>query len=272
MIVIVRRGWFLTLVWVIWASWLALAQEPYEVIPVVHGGAVKGIVRWSGPQPHLASFPITKDPQICDPESHKVRDLERLIIGPQGGVANTVVFIKNISRGKDFDLPPARRFLNQHLCRYEPHILLVPQHAALQMKSSDATLHTIHMEGAASYNLPFPFPEQTISRSMDNTGAVHLKCNGGHVWMNAEMFVVPHPYYAVTDDSGAFELSNVPPGDYEIIAWHEGWQLIGRAPSVDVLTQTKVARPVFSEDKIWEKPVTVNQDGTAIVNFTISAK
>jgi len=31
------------------------------------------------------------------------------------------------------------------------------------MKSSDSTLHTIHMDGAASYNLIFPFPNQVIS-------------------------------------------------------------------------------------------------------------
>jgi hypothetical protein len=269
-IVMIQRAWLVLFLFL--AVSYAIAQEPYQVISVVHGGTIKGAVRWSGPQPHIASFLITKDPQICDPDSHKVRDLERLIIGPEGGVANTVVFIKHISRGKNFDLATPRQFLNQHLCRYEPHILVVPQHAALQMKSSDATLHTIHMEGAANYNLPFPFPEQTISRNMDSPGLVHLKCNGGHVWMNAEMFVVPHPYYAVTDESGAFELSDVPPGDYEVAAWHEGWQVTARAPALDVLTQTKIARPVFSQDRTWEKPVTVSQDAIAIVNFTISAK
>ena len=33
--------------------------------------------------------------------------------------------------------------------------------------------------------------------------------------------MVPHPYYAVTDESGRFELTDVPPGQYEIVAWHE---------------------------------------------------
>ncbi len=100
-------------------------DSDYRVVSVANGGTIKGTVKWSGPEPHLSSFPITKDPQICDPDSHKTRDLERLIIGPQGGVANTVVFIKSISSGKAFDLPPERRSLDQHLCRYEPHILLV---------------------------------------------------------------------------------------------------------------------------------------------------
>ena len=58
-------------------------------------------------------FPVTKDPQICDPDSKKTSDLERLIIGPQGGVANTIVYLKNISSGKAMDLPEQRRHLDQ---------------------------------------------------------------------------------------------------------------------------------------------------------------
>jgi hypothetical protein len=96
-------------------------SNDYRVVSVANGGVIKGTVKWSGPEPHVTSFPITKDPQICDPDSHKTRDLERLVIGPQDGVANTVVFIKNISSGKAFDLPPARRSLDQRFCRYEPH-------------------------------------------------------------------------------------------------------------------------------------------------------
>src|SRR5271168_3196444 len=153
---------------VVWAAERAAAHSDYHVISVSNGGTITGTVKWSGPEPHLVRFPITKDPQICDPESQKTRDLERLEIGSQGGVANTVVYLRDVSQGKAFDFPQERRFLDQRHCRYEPHILLVPQSAVLQMKSSDATLHTIHMDGAASYNLPFPFPNQIISRDMSS--------------------------------------------------------------------------------------------------------
>jgi hypothetical protein len=247
-------------------------QGNYQVVSVTDGGTITGTVKWSGPQPHLTKLPITKDPQICDPESAKTRDLERLIIGPQGGVANTVVYLKDVSRGKAFDLPEQRRFLDQKHCRYEPHILLVPQNALLQMKSSDATLHTIHMDGAASYNLPFPFPNQTITRDMSSPGLVNLKCNGGHVWMNAEMFVAPHPYYAVTDESGKFELTNVPPGQYVIVAWHEGWSVARQESMFDVLTEKRVQRPVFGEPRPQEKRVTVNGADTTVVSFVLSEK
>jgi hypothetical protein len=140
------------------------------------------------------------------------------------------------------------------------------------MMSSDATLHTIHMDGAASFNLPFPFPGRVSSRTMQTPGLVNLRCNGGHVWMNAEMFIAPHPYYAVTDESGRFEFNDVPPGTYQIVAWHEGWSLQGKEHSFDVLTERSVERPVFSEPRTWEKSVTVNANQPSTVDFVISNK
>ncbi len=248
------------------------SAQNYQVISVSDGGTISGTVKWTGPRPHLTRLPITKDSQICDPDSEKSRDLERLIISPQGGVANTVVYIKEISRGKDFDLPPARRFLDQKHCRYEPHILLVPANGTLDMKSSDATLHTIHMEGAATYNLPFPFPNQVISRTMPSPGVVNLKCNGGHVWMNAELFVARHPYYTVTDAEGKFELTNVPAGQYVLVAWHEGWEVAKQESMFDVLTEKRVERPIFSDPRIMEKSVSVGASANAVVDFLLSDK
>src|ERR1700733_4781299 len=179
-----------------------LAQSGYQVISVTNPGTISGTVKWSGHQPASLTLPIDKDAEVCDPESHKKRDLQRLVVGPDGGVANTVVYLKNISSGKAMDIPEARRSLDQRRCEYEPHILIVPESGALQMKSSDPVLHTVHMDGAATFNLPFPFQNRVTTRNMPSAGLVNLKCNGGHVWMNAELLVVPHPYYAVTDEDG----------------------------------------------------------------------
>ncbi len=90
--------------------------------------------------------------------------------------------------------------------------------------------------------------------------------------MNAEMFVAPHPYYAVTDESGHFDFTDVPPGTYQIVAWHEGWSLAGKEQSYDVLTEHSVQRPVFTQPRTWEKSVTVNPNQTSTVEFVISNK
>src|SRR5271154_2737193 len=104
---------------------LAAAQSNYKVIAVTDGGTISGTVKWSGPVPHELEYPITKDPQICETEGKKTASLERLIVGPEGGVANTIVYLKNISAGKAMELPEQRRRLDQKRCRYIPHILVV---------------------------------------------------------------------------------------------------------------------------------------------------
>jgi hypothetical protein len=249
---------------------LSLAQSGYQTIAVNDGGTITGSVKWTGPVPKVPSIVINKDPEVCDPNSEKKRDLERLVIASNGGVANTVVFLKDITKGKAMDLPEIRQFLNQKTCRYEPHVLLVPDNGTLHLKSSDPILHTVHMTGASDYNLPFPFANQTMSRTMNREGVVDLRCNAGHVWMNAEMLVVNHPYYAVTDEDGNFKLTNVPAGEYEIEAWHEGWKVTGQGSLYDVMTQMRVQRPIFSDPMEWTKKVTVPANGSVDVKFTIS--
>lgn len=250
----------------------APAQSGYQTITVNDGGTITGSVKWSGPVPKIPSLVINKDPEICDPQAQKKRDLERLLVSANGGVANTVVFLKDITRGKAMDLPEGRQFLNQKTCRYEPHVLLVPDNGTLQLKSSDPVLHTVHMTGASDYNLPFPFANQTVSRTMNREGLVDLRCNAGHVWMNAEMLVVSHPYYAVTDEDGNFKLTNIPAGQYEIEAWHEGWKVTGQGVVYDVMSQMRVQRPIFSDPVEWAKKVTVPANGTVDVKFIISDK
>jgi hypothetical protein len=40
--------------------------------------------------------------------------------------------------------------------------------------------------------------------------------------MAGVILVVPTPYFATTDEQGAFALRDVPPGTYGVVAWHEG--------------------------------------------------
>jgi len=261
--------WFTTILLVCTAA-VAAAQSGYQTITVSDGGTITGTVKWSGPVPKIPTLAINKDPEICDPQAQKKRDLERLLISSNGGVANTVVFLKDITKGKAMDLPEGRQFLNQKTCRYEPHLMLVPDNGTVQLKSSDPVLHTVHMSGMADYNLPFPFANQTVSRTMNREGLVDLRCNAGHTWMNAEMLVVSHPYYSVTDEDGNFKLTDVPPGDYEIEAWHEGWKVTGQGALYDVMTQVRVQRPIFSDPIEWTKKVSVPANGTVEVKFTIS--
>ena len=71
---------------------------------------------------------------------------------------------------------------------------------------------------------------------------VPLLCNV-HPEMAGYMVVSPTPYFAETDASGNFKIEDVPDGNYNVVAWHEGM-------------------------KPQSKPVTVA--GTGKVDFTLS--
>ncbi|MGA8234276.1 MAG: carboxypeptidase-like regulatory domain-containing protein [Candidatus Acidiferrales bacterium] len=242
----------------------------YTAVEIESGAAISGTVKWTGPISKIPHLAITKDVKVCDPVGAKTVDLQRLVIGADSGVANTVVYLKDLTRGKAWDLPPSEQTLDQKACAYVPHIMLVPVGGAVQIKSSDPILHTVHMVGAATYNLPFPFQNQFVTRTMHIAGGVELKCNAGHVWMNAEALVVAHPYYAITDAHGNLTLTNVPPGNYEVVAWHEGWKVVSEEAVLDVGSQVMVKRPIYSQPRTWQKQVTLHPVHNATVDFELS--
>jgi hypothetical protein len=49
---------------------------------------------------------------------------------------------------------------------------------------------------------------------------IPIRCNV-HPWMEANIGVVDHPYYGVTDGGGSYSLRGLPSGEYTIEAWHE---------------------------------------------------
>src|SRR5579862_7123231 len=76
-------------------------------------------------------------------------------------------------------------------------------------------------DGLTSHNFQPPQQpavlEQTVAREEI---AVPVKCNV-HPWMKGYIAVFKHPYFAVTDKNGNFEVKDLPPGSYTITAWQE---------------------------------------------------
>jgi Carboxypeptidase regulatory-like domain len=254
------------------ALWAGTALAQYQTITVSDGGTITGTVKWSGAKPQPVTLPITKNPEVCAINGDKTRDLERIIVAPDGAVENTVVYLKDISKGKAMDLPVAERSLDQKNCKYIPHIMLVPKGEEFNMVSSDPILHNIHMTGVDLYNIPFPIANHVVKRTFAREGLTNLKCDAGHVWMNAEVLTVEHPYYAITDAKGGFTIKDVPPGTYTIEAWHEGWHVARQESVMDVDSHQMVNRPIFTDPLTWDQKVTVPAKGTAKVDFTISEK
>ena len=93
----------------------------------------------------------------------------------------------------------------------------------LEIVNSDPTLHNIHAMPKANAEFNNGQPIQGMKTTHTFTAKevmVPFKCDV-HGWMNAYVGVLDHPYFAVTDKDGKFELKGLPPGTYTIEAWHE---------------------------------------------------
>ena len=121
-----------------------------------------------------------------------------------------------------FPTPGTPVELNQDGCIYLPHVFGVQTGQTISIRNSDGLLHNI--KATPTTNRPFNISQPTNmttprSFSEAETG-VHLQCNV-HSWMSAYVSVRPDPYFAVTGNDGTFSIRRLPPGTYEVEAWHE---------------------------------------------------
>jgi hypothetical protein len=61
-----------------------------------------------------------------------------------------------------------------------------------------------------------------------------------HPWMSAYIHVTEHPYHAVTDIYGEYEIRDVPPGSYRLKVWHESLGVQERQVEVKGGTPSRV--------------------------------
>jgi plastocyanin len=185
---------------------------------VADAARITGRVLYSGVPRPPKPIRVTKDHSVCGATAHTD---ESLLVGRDGGVRNAVVSIGPLAPARPW--PAASNpTLDQHGCWFNPHVLLAPAGATIDVINSDGILHNIHTypKNNPPANLAQPKFKKVLNLSFAAPDTVQVKCDV-HVWMNAWIVVAPHPFYAVTDENGAFSLADVPPGTYTLTAWHE---------------------------------------------------
>jgi hypothetical protein len=112
--------------------------------------------------------------------------------------------------------------LDQKNFQYVPHVLALQVGQPLIVRNSDDHAHNIHLK--CTVNPETNFAMMGIGENPPITFKAPeffpIKCDV-HPWMDAEVGVFDHPYFAVTGDDGSFVIRNVPPGNYILAARHE---------------------------------------------------
>ena len=247
-----------------------LANDRYKAADVQEGGSIRGIVRLTSGARKAEAMAVSKDDRICG----KSKPSPRLVVGKDGGVANTLVYIHGIVRGKKFG-DVEKVTLNQTKCEYQPHIVLVPPDAEFEIVNSDKILHNVHAYDISAdmktiFNIAQPIAGQKTTvkaRPKDGSGLALATCDAGHPWMSAFIVYMEHPYYTVTDASGSFVLKDVPPGTYTLKMWHEGVR-VARTE----LEKGVVKKYYYEEPYEAEQEVTVPPSGMATVSYDLSLR
>jgi hypothetical protein len=186
-------------------------------------GTVSGMVVLDGMAPANAPIRMNADP-ICVREVKEPQFMQTYVVGSDGkSLANVFVYVKDGLGNYVFDTPTEPAIIDQHGCRYEPHVFGMRAGQPLQILNSDPTLHNIHATPKinAEFNTGQPIQGMKTTHTFDQPEVmVPFKCDV-HGWMNAYVGVLAHPYFAVTDMDGSFSLETLPPGTYTIEAWHE---------------------------------------------------
>ena len=193
----------------------APALAAYEEAKVVGGARIEGTVVFNGVVPVKKIIP-NKDVEVCG----GARDQAEVLVGPNKEVLDAVVYLKDVSKGKAWGKLPPTPTLNQKDCRFEPAVQIV-RAGALDILNSDPVLHNTHgfYGKRTAFNLAMPNKGDRITKQLTKEGPVRVECDA-HGWMLAWVHVADSPYFALTSKNGSFSLTDVPPGEYVVVASH----------------------------------------------------
>jgi len=193
----------------------------YQGGTVVEKGSVSGVVKAAGKPSAPKPIEVNLDQDVCG----KSQQAESLILGPGNEVKNALVRLANIVKGKRLDTK-TKVVLDQNKCQFVPHVVVVPVGATLEIKNSDPIAHSVHMFSVENdpINKTQPKGGSVITTKFTLPEIFKVQCDT-HKWMSAWIVAADHPYNAVTDDKGQYQIPDVPPapgaGFYLLEVWHE---------------------------------------------------
>lgn len=208
-------------------------------------GDIKGQFVINGDVPSVAPLfekgdPTAKDPEVC--AAADMVDDSLVVNSTNKGVANIVLFLSKAPKEIHPDLqdPPAEpAVFDQEACRFFPHVLPVRAGQDVVVKSNDACAHNVR--SSFIRNTSFNFTVQPKDRDgvkVEDLDApeplpMPIKCDI-HPYMQSYWVILDHPYVAVTDADGNFEIKGLPEGKHKFRVWHERAGYLDRSFSVEV--------------------------------------
>lgn len=192
-------------------------------------GTITGVVK-------LPNAPAAKKIEnVNDPACQKC-DLvqEDVIASKEGGLRYVVVWLRPDNDNKKATFPKDKihpdlakvaskqHVIDQPCCQFIPRILAARAGDTVDVKNTSPANHNVNWQSdAESFNVLLPPNQNKVSQPLAAQRApITIACNI-HPWMKGQVRVFDHPYFAVTDATGKFEIKNAPAGKWRIVYAHE---------------------------------------------------
>lgn len=225
-------------------------------------GTLKGRIILDGEMPKQNPLVKKGDPTAKDAAVCAAQDVpsEKLVVDPsEHGIANIFIYMQkkpekihpDLLKSKDGELK-----FDQKGCRFIPHAMVVRTDQKVRVLSQDAVAHNTHSNPIKNT------PENFVVPPSDQTGIlmkplalaervpVRINCDI-HPWMEAYWVVLDHPYAAVTDEKGNYEIPNLSVGEHEFTIWHEGCGFLEKKYPVTIKAGTNEQKTLkYSAAKI----------------------
>ena len=200
---------------------IELPSVAYRPVALGSIGTIAGTVGIDGSAPPDSIVTPASDRELCGtayPDSS--------IIVQGSGLANVVVWLSDVKEGKALSIERRTEIVNED-CRLVPRVQAVVAGTTVNVRNEDRLAHTTRFlrggpGGDTLATIPLTDDGQVVPNEHIATkaGMITASC-AQHPWTRGFIAVFESPYYAVTDDSGAFQIDSVPPGKYHLLAWHE---------------------------------------------------
>ena len=231
---------------------LLLTSGKHQVAGAKDSPAAKGVVKYEGPRPRLRSIRMTEKggkPSECRKLYKGPLLDENRVVSEKGELANVFVYVSEGLKEKSYPRPEKAALMNQDRCMFEPRVQGVQVGQDFLMKNSDPLIHNVRSYSMRNRPFNIAQPPKTPDRKKTfrrKENEIMIQCDF-HPWMKAYIFVMDHPYFAVTSAKGEYSIKGLPAGKYTLTAWHEE----------------------FGEQ---DAEITVDATGAARAGFTFKAK
>ena len=245
---------------------LNLEGQAYQEMEVADGGTIQGKATLTGKMPypriyHLILFPNIDMCAEIDTDDEMNRVLDDFKVSEDGGLKDVVVTLQHVEAGKPFQKDPI--LIDSEDCKFFPDVNVVRQGESFRVNNVDAVMHNSQVyqaeRGKIIQNLPIPPESITDGKvTFQKQYKIFQMICGMHEFMQTWGYRVQNPYYFITKIGGEFKIDNIPPGDYQLNAWHYLMKSqskrikITKSGTVDISFEfdgNKVIRPLYETIK-----------------------